>query len=191
MFQKQWEPRDAPCCSWIGDYTPGMHPNELGTSPLSSSRAGRGFTSTPCAVLSSQVNGDGAGGEAVVTKASGRCLQGTQPCPQCWGMCSIPWSCRLRAAMRRGGILWQHPLRNLGLRLNKWKKIHLASKILTFKAISSPGWPGWRGYAEHNWSEQNIWRGRIKTGQLGKQMFFFPIMLWTLSNGSPWSFLIK
>lgn len=121
---------------------------------------------------------------------------GTLPCPQRWGMlwvgCTLcHGSADLRAALRQGNILWQHPLRSSGLQLNKWKKIHLASKILTFKAISSPGWPGWSSYGKRNWNEQNIWRGRMKTGQLGKQMFFLLIMLRTLSNGSPWSFLIK
>lgn len=88
MVQRQREPCDAPCCSWRGD-TPGMHHNELGTSLFSSSRAGRGFTSTPCAALSAQVDDDGAGGEAVATEAAGRCLQRTQPCPQRWGMLQL------------------------------------------------------------------------------------------------------
>lgn len=64
-------------------------------------------------------------------------------------------------------------------------------KMLSFKAVTSQGSPGWPIYSELNWSQQNIWRGRMRTGQLGKQMFFFLIMLWTLTNGSPWSFLIK
>lgn len=122
--------------------------------------------------------------------------------PQRWGLLGSSYSplrdsaaspADCRAATRRGSILWhtQHPLRSLGLQLNQLKKIHLASKILSFKAISSPGSPGWCIYGELNWNQQNIWRGRMKTEQLGKQMFFFLIMLRTLSNGSPWSFLIK
>lgn len=137
--QRQWELLSSctpvPVIPWV---TPGWGGQSAQDSTNTTHfKSWMGVCFFPHVLSSIQVDSSGAGGRAAATHWWVSQSPSKRACPQCWGLlrfsCSPLWDGAVSPwTTEWDGILWQHPLRSLGLQLNQQKNIHLARKILSF-----------------------------------------------------------